>query len=254
MDEILLFGLIFVILIVASLGVLLICGRMPLRYRQQDTHDVVRLAANIFVVMTSLVLGLLINSAKNTLERVDQNVHGFATELIVLDRTLRRLGGEANDTRRHLALYIQRAVEMTWPAQGEPLVDDSTAERLLDDAVDSLQAIRRDTPQRLELWRNAETALQNIVRRRWTLVEESEGALPTPLLAILVAWLSLVFASFGYRAPRNAAVGITLVASAFLISGGIYLVIDMQGPFSGPIQVSPAPMQRALEQMRRGSE
>jgi hypothetical protein len=68
---------------------------------------------------------------------------------------------------------------------------------------------------------------------------------------MLTAWLVLIFASFGYRAPRNAVVTLTLVASAALISGSIYLILDMDVPFSGPIKISPAPLLRAEEQMRR---
>jgi hypothetical protein len=40
---------------------------LPAYYRHDDTLNVVRLIANIFVVMTSLVLGLMINSAKKDL-------------------------------------------------------------------------------------------------------------------------------------------------------------------------------------------
>jgi hypothetical protein len=61
----------------------------------------------------------------------------------------------------------------------------------------------------------------------------------------------LIFGSFGYRAPRNALVLMTLVGAAFLITTSIYLVLDMDVPFSGPIQVSPAPLLRAADQMSR---
>ena len=196
---------------------------MPLHHRQEDTHNVVKLAAHIFVVMTSLVLGLLINSAKSTFESVDRNVHAFATELILMDEALRQYGPDVANTRQRLITYVQQAVNGTWPAQGAPIIDDSRAEQLLDDVGDSLRAIKPDA-EKVELWRNVQQSYQNVVRRRWSLVEESEGALPTPLLGMLVAWLFLIYASFGYRAPRNMVVVSTLVVSAFLISGAVYLI------------------------------
>ena len=91
MHEIVVAAAIFVCLVAASLGALLVSERLPARYRHDDTYNVVRLAANIFVVMTSLVLGLLLNTAKNTYEAVDRNVHAFATDLVLLDQTLRQL-------------------------------------------------------------------------------------------------------------------------------------------------------------------
>jgi hypothetical protein len=243
-------ALIFILLVAASLGALLLYEKMPLHHRQEDTHNVVKLAANIFVVMTSLVLGLLINSAKNTFESVDRNVHAFATELILMDETLRQYGPDVAITRQRLVAYVQQAVNGTWPAHGAPLIDDNRAEQLLDDVGDSLRAIKPDA-EKVELWRNVQQSYQNVVRRRWSLVEESEGALPTPLLGMLVAWLFLIYASFGYRAPRNMVVVSTLVVSAFLISGAVYLMLDMGLPFSGPIQISPAPLLRVLEHLQR---
>ena len=72
-----------------------------------------------------------------------------------------------------------------------------------------------------------------------------------PIIALMVAWLLLVFASFGYRAPCNVVVATSLIVSAALIAGAIYLILDMDVPFAGPIQVSPAPLQRAIAELRR---
>ena len=38
---------------------------------------------------------------------------------------------------------------------------------------------------------------------RWDLVEGSGGGIPTPLLVMLVAWLMLIFASFGSRPEKS---------------------------------------------------
>ena len=53
-----------------------------MHHRQEDTHNVLKVIAGIFGVMTSLVLGLTINSARNTYESVDRNVHAMATNLL----------------------------------------------------------------------------------------------------------------------------------------------------------------------------
>jgi hypothetical protein len=98
--------LIFFCLAGAALGSLLIYPKMARQHWQDDTHNVVRLAAGIFALMTSLVLGLLLNSAKNTFESIDRNVHSFATELILMDRTLRQYGPETADARQRLDAYV----------------------------------------------------------------------------------------------------------------------------------------------------
>ena len=168
--------------------------------------------------MTSLVLGLLINSSKNTFEAIDRNVHAFSTDLVLLDRSLRHYGPEGSDVRKRLAAYLRRGIEGTWGPTGASVLEDRSASPARRRRC-ALMAIRPSDPARLELWRDARTNFQNVVRRRWTLIEESEGTIPNSFLMMLTAWLVLIFASFGYRAPRNAVVAITLVISAFLISG-----------------------------------
>jgi len=250
MSEILVGVVTFLCLVVASIASIELSAKLPARYLNTDTDRVVRLAANIFVVTTSLVLGLLLNSAKNTYESVDRNVHGLATDLILLDRSLRHYGPEAADVRQRLAADVQLALDDTWE-KNQRVLDNRPGEVLLDDVWTALAAIRPTDPVRSDLWRDAEANLQNVVKRRWTLIEDSEGTIPTIFLIMLIAWLVLIFASFGFLAPRNAVTISTLVVAALLISASVYLILDMDVPFSGPIQISRAPLQRAAEQMRR---
>src|SRR4029077_7571456 len=146
-----------------------------------------------FGIMTSLVLGLMVNSAKNTFEAVDHNVHSLATHLIILDRTLLQFGPETNDTRRGLLAYAERAANST--RHDDPLLADRTSEALLNDVGRSIRAIKPQNPEQLALWRDAQHQFQKIFELRWILVEQSEGTIPGPLLAMLVAWLALIFAS-----------------------------------------------------------
>jgi len=242
MHELLVASAVFICLVAAALISFLVSDRMPERDRQDDTHTVVRLAANIFVVATSLVLGLMMTSAKNA----------FATELILLDRSLKRYGPEADEVRRRLAAYVHQAAHVTWEGpNGLPGVEDRVAESLLEDLEASFAAMRPSDPVRIQLWRDVQANLQNVVRRRWSLVEESEGTIPPALLVVVTSWLAVIFASFGYRAPRNAVVITTLVAAAFLIAVAFYLILDLDQPFAGAIEVSSAPLQRAEEQISR---
>jgi len=62
--------------------------------------------------------------------------------------------------------------------------------------------------------------------------------------------MPLIFASFGYNAPRNALVVSVLVVCAAVIAGAIFLIVEMDGAFTGLIVVPSDSMQRALAQMR----
>ncbi len=242
--------LVFVVLLGASLGTLFLQYKLPERHRQDDTLHIVRVLASNFVVMSALVLGLLMTSAKNSFEAVDRSVHAFATELLLFDHTLQTLGPEAAPARRLLVSYVQRALDRTW-GDGPAVVEDRGAEVVLEQVGAELRLLRpADNGARLDDWREAMRSYQGVVRHRWVLVEESGANVPRSLLRIVVAWLILIFASFGYRAPPNAVVITSFVAGAFLLSAAVYMIFDLSLPFDGLIRVSPAPLLNVLEHMR----
>ena len=86
-------------------------------------------------------------------------------------------------------------------------------------------------------------------RLRWLMVEQKSSALPRPLLVILVAWLTLLFISFGLFIRPNLTVVLSLFASALAVCSAILLILEMFQPYSGLIQVSEAPLRAALAQL-----
>jgi hypothetical protein len=239
----------FICLSGAALATLFVHPKLPIWHRDDGTRDVVRLCAGIFVVMTSLLLGLMLNSAKNTFESVDKNVHAYATELILLDRTLRQYGRETAGARKDLLAYVkQAAARMT---QSDPVLGSRTAEAMLRDVAEDLRTLRPTDADQTTLRLRAEHLFETVFEMRWALIEQSEGTIPIPLIVLLGAWLMLIFASFGYCAPRNAVVVATLVVSSFLIAGAVYLIHDMDVPFNGTIQISPEPLMRVVAEMER---
>lgn len=213
---------------------------------QEETRATVRLVANLFVVMTSLVLGLMMNSAKNTLETDNRNVHALATDLILLDRTMRALGPQAGEARQRLVEYVQTSLH-----EDSILEEDPEAEASLDAVGASLRAMQLSGDQQVSLWNDARLLYRQVVQQRWVVVDQSGGTIPAPLVVILIIWLMVIFASFGYQAPRNRVVAGSFIVAALLVSAALYLVLDMDAPVSGLAKTSNAPFQRALAQLQR---
>jgi hypothetical protein len=86
-----------------------------------------------------------------------------------------------------------------------------------------------------------------LARARLLLIAQQET---TPIsgvfLVVLVSWLVVLFASFGLFAPRNATVLAALLISAFSVSGAIFLILELDQPFAGVIQISSAPLRNAF--------
>ena len=240
---------IFALLVAASLGSLALHRRYPTRRRDEETITVVRLTANVFVVMTSLILGLLINSAKNTLDSVDRNIHAFAADLVMLDRWLQHYGPDADTARQRLLAYAEHAGRMIDDYQGS--ASDREGEKMLNDVGASIDALH---PQDADRRATVQGALQQFLRLtelRWLIASSTRGTIPMPLVALVVASLMLVLASYAWRAPSNAAVIASFLVASLLLTAAIVLILDMDRPFTGPVRVSADPVSRAIADMRK---
>ncbi|MGC2408498.1 MAG: DUF4239 domain-containing protein, partial [Methyloceanibacter sp.] len=89
------------------------------------------------------------------------------------------------------------------------------------------------------------TALQisgTIAAARWSVFEQIGSSIQWPFMTILVFWLAIIFTSFGVFAPRNASVTAALFVAALSVAGSIYLILEMDQPYSGLIKISSAPL------------
>jgi hypothetical protein len=90
-----------------------------------------------------------------------------------------------------------------------------------------------------------QTALE-IGQTRSLLVEQTGSSVPIPFLVVMVFWLAVIFLSFGLFAPRNATVIVTLFVCALSVSAAIFLILELDSPFSGLLQISDAPLRNAI--------
>jgi hypothetical protein len=247
-----LFGLlVFAFLAAAALFSLWLHPRLPERYRSAETTSNLRLGVGVIATITAVVLGLLISSVKGSFDLASRDVQALAADLIVLDRTLHFYGPDAARARDLLARYTERVLEGTWPSGGHaPTADDQVAEDLLNRTEQTILSLQPD-PQEPDFKEQALGQVRSIVRRRQTLIEESGSAVSPPIVVTLIVWLGLIFASFGYNAPRNGMMVIVLLVCAASVAGAIFLILEIDGAVSGLIVVPSDPIQHALAVMRR---
>ena len=244
---------------------LLVRPLLPEAHRSRETMAVVGLVISLLVTFSSLVLGLLTYSVKGSFDRADDDLRGYSIALIQLDRTLREYGTGADAARALLHGYTAAAIADTWPDEAPPPGDyypkhlqaaNSRLEnRVLGEMLDRVEIeIRRLVPQNAFQTRLAADCLrrfENLAHQRWKLIEEAHDSISLPFFLVLIFWLLVVFASFGLSAPRNALVYVIVGLCAISIASAVYVILDMDTPFSGFIVVSSQPMRDALEHLSR---
>lgn len=69
---------------------------------------------------------------------------------------------------------------------------------------------------------------------------------------ILTFWLSVLFLGFALFAPhRNPMVIVALLVCALSASSAMFLILELDHPFSGLLTLSDAPLREALQQMQQ---
>lgn len=99
----------------SAMSAMLLYPKLPPHHRTNETRDIVRLGIGMISVLTSLVLGLPIASAKGTFDTTDHDMRAYAADFILLDQALRDYGPQADGVRKMLLTYVDGAVHELWP-------------------------------------------------------------------------------------------------------------------------------------------
>ena len=226
---------------------------LPEHHLDAESRDTVKLGIGLIATMTALVLGLVTASAKGSFDAVDTAVKNTAADILTLDRLLARSGPETGEIRGALRHAVASRIEMIWPrsssqpAPMQPSVSASGVEGLAD-AIRGLTP--RDDSQRLLQSRAVDLA-EAVLQARWLVFAGGGTSVPLLFLVVLVLWLTITFASFGLLAPRNATVLAVLLVCALSLGSAVFLILEMDGPFDGLLQVSADPLRYAYAHLNQ---
>ncbi|WP_233828140.1 bestrophin-like domain [Paraburkholderia sp. ZP32-5] len=258
--------LVFALLLLATGFGVAVRPLLPEEHKAHETVQLVQLVIGMLVTFAALVLGLMTASAKSSFDTASNDMRSYAAKLIEFDTTLRELGDGANESRRLLGVYTAAAIASTWPREPAPsgnyprdLGPPDTPEKLENVQLgDMLTAVGRqlrelrthDSLQQRAL-DDALMQYRRVVDARWKLIEEAHSSISRPFLKTLTFWLGVIFLSFGLIAPRNTLALVTIMLGAVSIASAIYVIVDLDSPFTGPIVISSVPLRDTLEHLRR---
>lgn len=223
---------------------------LPTHHINDESKDTVKLGVGLVATSTALLLGLIISSANSSFKDIDAQVKQMATQLLTLDRTLARYGAEAAPIRQQLKELTGQRIEMVWPQGSSKFVMlNAAAAEKGENVITQIHHLLPQTEDQRWLKEQAINHGENILQSRWLAFSSANIVIPKPMVSILMFWLAIIFTSFGLFAPRNATVIATLFVCAFSVSTSMFLVVEMESPFSGLIRVSPEALVYAYSQM-----
>ena len=221
---------------------------LPEHHLSAESKDQVKLGAGLIGTMAALVLGLMVASAKSAYDTQKQEVVEMSAKIAFLDRILHHYGSGTEEIREVLRRGVARAFERTWAEKSSRREESEPMEGIgAWGLYDRVQALAPQDDAQRALKAQALDLVVDLGRTRWLMFEQEESSsISVPFLVVVVFWLTIIFVSFGLFAPANATVVVTLLLSALSVSGAIFLILELDRPFDGLVQISSAPLESAL--------
>jgi len=240
-------ALVFACLFGAGLLGVRVRAALPEDHLSTETKDAVKVGMGLVATMAALVLGLLVASTKGSYDAQKNEVTQMAAKSVFLDRVLANYGSESAESRDLLRRSVGSAISHMWPdktssqpAQLDP--SGSSGEAFFN----SIQKLSPQNDVQRSLKSQAAQIAADLGQMRWLLFEQTETSISVAMLIVLISWLAIIFVSAGLFAPPNATVVIALMLAALSVSGAIFLILELDMPFDGVIQISQKPMYNAL--------
>jgi len=233
----------------AALVGIFIHTKLPPHHKEADSKDVVKLVMGLIATIAALVLSLLIATAHSAYETQESEVQSLGVHIVQLDQILSHYGPDAEGARGLLRQIVVAQLGQIWPEDGtagvnlRAPVDQGAREKLIEQVANlptKTDAQRFARSRALDL-------LSGIGETRRLLYEQAGGSLSWPFFVVLVFWLIVLFLGFGYLTRHNATVLVALFVGALSVGGAIFLILEMNRPYNGIMQISSAPIRSALD-------
>ncbi|EEQ94546.1 DUF4239 domain-containing protein [Brucella intermedia] len=253
-----------IVLIVSAAAGAFLRVRLPAPHRSNESLDFLRIVTALLATFVALVLSLLLASELASYNTASHDRNHYAAKLTQLDGCMRDFGHELAEQRQQLHGYTAAVIASTWPDEPHPtgvnypdtsqfpLVGEvPVLTGVMNEIGIALAALQPQDSLHKALATRCKDIFAAVSAARWTVIEDTQGALSEPFVGVLVFWLTMMFLSFGLQAPRNSlSFCIIAIAIASVISV-VFVILDLDLPYGGIFGISSHSMRLTLADMLR---
>ena len=184
-------GIVFACTIAAFVFGMFLRNRLPSHHLSKESEEIVKMVLAVLGTLTALVLGLLIASAKHSLDRKLDELRSVSAWIVQLDRALAQYGSEAHELRNLLQQIVASRIHEFRQGFSE---NDLQATLSRARGIETIQnQLLNLTPQNdAQRWFKA-TALDisnHIAETRWMGIFNADRTIQIPFLFVLTFWLA----------------------------------------------------------------
>ncbi|MBN2512776.1 MAG: DUF4239 domain-containing protein [Sedimentisphaerales bacterium] len=244
----------FLCVLTGMTGGMLLRKALPDHHLCDDSRDAVKMGAGLIATLSALVLGLLISSAKDSFDAMNNAITEGSAKLIVLDRILAQYGPPTQDIRDKLRCSMIRTAAMIWPSEEtdeKKMIAFEESPVTMELVAAEIRELNPQNDLQKMFQSEAIEICRDLLQTRWLVIEQAQLSLPMAFIVVLLFWLTMLFGTFGLLAPANKTAVAALVVCALSVGGAIFLIEEMNKPLGGMVKVSNAPLLKAIEYMGR---
>src|SRR5262245_334309 len=247
-------GVVFAVILGGAFAGWVLRRRLPPHHLTDETKSLVSVSMAVVATVSALVLGLLISNANSSFISLGGQVTTLSAEILRLDQILRRYGPDTTPARETLKRYAEnKAIDLFPDDPADVHLGNPSTYELLQQLEDSMLELKPANPRDQWWLGQALTLAAKIGDTRWQLAQQVGQGTPKAFLALLVFWLTLLFASFGLFAPRNLISGVTLTLCALAVAGAVGMILELEKGFGELVHISPQPMRQAAKALETQS-
>jgi hypothetical protein len=223
---------------------------VPKHHLSSDSKDVMNLGTGMIATTAALVLGLLVSSAKGTFDTLTSELTKTSVKISLLDRTMANYGPETKEARDILRRNISNTIRLIWPGEKSAIALENVnqGEKTVEDIEKKIRQLSPQNPYQRELQSQALRIIGEIEEARLTLILQvgKSSSLPALFLVLLICWLVIIFFNFALFATPNKLVVTIFFVSTLSIASSLYLILELDQPYSGLIKISSSPLVNTL--------
>jgi hypothetical protein len=222
---------------------------LPDHQLSPETKDSVRVGMGLVATMTALLLGLLVASAKGSYDAQRKEVIHLGGGLDFLEHLLGFYGPEAAEAGEILRGLNEGLIQQLWPDKEDW---KGQTDHVLSPFRALYNSISKLAPEN-EVQRATKAeglgTTADLSKTCLQLYAMGDTSIATPVLIIVILWLTTIFISFGLFAPMNWTAIVSMFIAALSVSSAIFLIMELDRPFDGVIYISDAPLRNVLNRL-----
>ena len=224
---------------------------LPDDHTSERSRDMIGAISGLLGLLLALVLGTLIGSSYGFYATQKAELESLDARALQFDSALAAYGPEAQPGRDGLRRAIQQGYDMFWGAgQGDPKAQSvGTARAGLKKMDQFLLSLKPTTDSQKQLLTTASINASWIEQTRLLMSLQLAAPISWPLMIIVVSWSLLLFCGYGVLSRANATVVATLALGSFAVASAIFLILELNQPYTGLFRISPAVIMQTLDAM-----